>query len=129
MKNFIFLFLILPTIVLAQPALQQADTLTLEQCVQIAMKHNPSIRVAEGGLESSESDLKLSRSVLMPQISAQAALTRNGGTSVTGLLFAKWRLRQLYRGFSSAAIDLRFREDDYESLRLGGHSRCFGPGV
>ncbi|MGO9480151.1 MAG: TolC family protein, partial [Candidatus Kryptoniota bacterium] len=79
MKNYIFLYLILPTIVFAQ-----ADTLSLEQCVQIALKHNPSIRVAEGGVESSESDLELSRSSLMPQISAQAAITRNGGTFILG---------------------------------------------
>lgn len=79
MKNYVFLYLLLPAIALAQ-----VDTLTLEQCVQIALKHNPSIRVAEGGLESSESNLKLSRSVLMPQISAQAAITRNGGTFILG---------------------------------------------
>lgn len=79
MKNYIFLYLILPTIVFAQ-----ADTLTLEQCVQIALKHNPSIRFAEGGLESSESNLELARSSLMPQISAQAAVTRNGGTFILG---------------------------------------------
>jgi len=56
----------------------------LEQCVQIALKHNPSIQVAEGGLESSESNLVLSRSGLMPQISAQASVTRNGGTFILG---------------------------------------------
>jgi outer membrane protein len=91
MKKNILLFVFLPTIVLAQPDLRpskdfspQADTLTLSQCVQVALKHNPSIRVAEGGLESSEANLELSRSVLMPQISAQAAITRNGGTFILG---------------------------------------------
>ncbi|HUI28628.1 MAG TPA: TolC family protein [Candidatus Acidoferrales bacterium] len=79
MKNYIFLCLVIPALSFAQ-----SDTLTLEHCVQIALKHNPSIRIAEGGLESSESNLELSRSALYPQISAQAALTRNGGTIIVG---------------------------------------------
>lgn len=79
MKNYLFLYLVLPTVVLAQ-----TDTLTLEQCVQIALKHNPSIRIAESGVDSSESNLELARSSLMPQISAQAAVTRNGGTFILG---------------------------------------------
>ena len=70
------LTLVLPAIAFAQSDSRapknlsmRADTLTLNQCVQIALEHNPSIRVAEGGLQSSESNLELSRSVLMPQIS------------------------------------------------------------
>lgn len=91
MRKKIFIFILLPAVAFAQSDFRptkdlspQADTLTLDQCVQIALKHNPSIRVAEGGLESSESNLELSRSVLMPQISAQAAITRNGGTFILG---------------------------------------------
>lgn len=79
MKNYMLLYIFLPAVVFAQ-----SDTLTLDQCVQIALKHNPSIRVAEGGMESSESELELARSSLMPQISAQASLTRNGGTFILG---------------------------------------------
>ena len=79
MKKYAFLFFLVPSVLWAQ-----SDTLTLDQCVQIALKHNPSIRVAEGGLDAAESNLELSRSVLMPQISAQAAVTRNGGTFILG---------------------------------------------
>jgi len=79
MKNYFLLCLLFPVSVFAQ-----SDTMTLGQCVQIALKHNPSVRVAEGGLESSESSLELSRSVLFPQISGQAGLTRNGGTFILG---------------------------------------------
>ena len=79
MKNFIFFFLVISGVAFAQ-----TDTINLEQCVQIALKFNPTIRVAEGNLESTQSSLELSRSVLMPQISAQAALTRNGGTFILG---------------------------------------------
>jgi TolC family type I secretion outer membrane protein len=79
MRKYLLLYLILPAGVFAQ-----VDTLTLEQCVEIALKHNPSIRIAESGVDSSESNLEMARSALMPQISAQAALTRNGGTFILG---------------------------------------------
>ncbi len=91
MRKDILTLVLLPAIAFAQSDSRapknlsmRADTLTLNQCVQIALEHNPSIRVAEGGLQSSESNLELSRSVLMPQISAQAAITRNGGTFILG---------------------------------------------
>lgn len=86
MRKYVYFLLLLPAVVLAQSKIPYAgaDTLTLEQCVQIALKHNPSIRVAEGGVESSESNLELARSGLMPQISAQATITRNGGTFILG---------------------------------------------
>jgi outer membrane protein len=79
MKKVIIVLLFLSTVVFAQ-----SDTLTLEQCVEIALKQNPSIRIAEGGFESSQSNLELARSALLPQIAAQASLTRNGGTFILG---------------------------------------------
>ncbi len=86
MKEYLFFVLFLPVSVFAQSMSPNsgADTLTLEQCVQVAMKHNPQIQVAEGGLEFSQSALELSRSTLLPQVSAVAGITRNGGTFLLG---------------------------------------------
>ena len=79
MKKILFLGMFVPVVVLGQ-----TDTLSLSQCVQIALSHNPQIRLAEGGLDLSYSNLKLSRSALLPQISASAGITRNGGTFLLG---------------------------------------------
>ncbi len=86
MKKYIMLFLMVPGIGLAQgsDAGTRMDTLSLEQCVQIALRHNPQIAVSQGTLESSEAQETLTRSVLFPQISGSAGVTRTGGTSVFG---------------------------------------------
>ncbi len=90
MKKYILFLLLVPGILAAQAlpvtegAAEPADTLTLEQCIQTALKYNPEIRVSEGGLESAQSNLKLTRSVLFPQISGTAGVTRNGGTFLLG---------------------------------------------
>ena len=86
MKKKLLFLMLLPALVVAQSKASNAgpDTLTLEECVKVALRYNPQIRVAEGGLESSESGLKLSRSVLLPQVSALAGVTRNGGTFLLG---------------------------------------------
>ncbi|HQT91258.1 MAG TPA: TolC family protein [Candidatus Kryptobacter bacterium] len=89
MKKYILLYLLIPMAAFAQesPAnglTGRVDSLTLEQCIQTALKYNPQIRVSEGGFESAQSDLKLTRSALFPQISGDAGVTRNGGTFLLG---------------------------------------------
>lgn len=89
MKNYILLLLCLPMIAVAQENRGvvtggQGDTLSLKQCIQTALKYNPQIRVSQGGFEVAESNLKLTRSALFPQISGTAGVTRNGGTFLLG---------------------------------------------
>ncbi len=66
------------------PAFGQVDTLTINDCIEIALKNNPQIKLAESNIELSSSNLKSSRSVLLPQVSFQTGWTRNGGTSFIG---------------------------------------------
>jgi len=62
----------------------QIDTLTLVQCVDIALKNNPQIHVAEGNFEAAEASFVLARSAYFPQISFQASGTKNAGTYFAG---------------------------------------------
>lgn len=60
------------------------DSITLRQCINIALGNNPQIKIAEGNYELSSASLISTRSSVMPQISFQSGLTRNGGTSFIG---------------------------------------------
>lgn len=107
MNKYILLSLLIPMISFAQelPGIKvvagRSDTLTLEQCVQIALKHNPSIFLAEGGLESSQAQLKLSRSAYMPQISGAASAARNGGTFLFGPIARSGYFDNFSAGFTA----------------------------
>ena len=103
MKKYILFSLLFPAVVFAQ-----ADTLTLSQCVQIALKHNPQIQMAQGSFEGSEADLKLSRSALLPQITAQAAATKNGGTFVFGPIARPGNFDNYSAGFQAQQLIFDF---------------------
>lgn len=62
----------------------QQDTLTIEKCIDIALKNNPQLRIAENSYELSASNLTGVRSVLFPQISLQSSYAKNGGTFFFG---------------------------------------------
>ncbi|HKJ81436.1 MAG TPA: TolC family protein [Ignavibacteriaceae bacterium] len=62
----------------------QKETLTLRQCIDLALSRNPQIKIAEGNYELSASSLVGTRSSLFPQISFQTGWTRNGGTTFIG---------------------------------------------
>ncbi len=114
MKKYILFSLLIPAVVFAQEygasagVSEKADTLSLEACVQIALKHNPQIRVAEGGLEGAESQLKLSQSAFMPQISGQASLARNGGTFLFGPIARAGYFDNYSTGFSAQQLVFDF---------------------
>ncbi|MCL4550829.1 MAG: TolC family protein [Bacteroidetes bacterium] len=65
-------------------AFAQQDTLTIEKCIDIALKNNPQLRIAENSYELSSSNLTGVRSVLFPQISLQSNYAKNGGTFFFG---------------------------------------------
>jgi outer membrane protein len=77
--RWVFFYLLLVSICFAQ-----SDTLTLVQCVDIALKNNPQIRVAEGNFESAEASFVIARSAYFPQISFQATGAKNAGTFLVG---------------------------------------------
>ncbi len=114
MKKYILFALLLPTVMFAQPVQKaetadpQSDTLSLEQCVQVALRYNPQIRVSEGNLQESEANLKLSRSALFPQISGSAGLTRTGGTSVFGSFIVSRNYDSYSAGFQGQQLIFDF---------------------
>ncbi|MGC8595343.1 MAG: TolC family protein [Candidatus Kryptoniota bacterium] len=86
----------------------QSDTLTLEQCLDIALKNNPQIKLAEGAFESSESSLMLSRSALLPQISGQASGTKNAGTFLFGPIARPGAFENYSAGFQAQQLIFDF---------------------
>lgn len=108
MNKYILSFLLMPMVVLGQSVkgsestLAGADSLTLEQCVGIALKYNPQIRLAEGGLDASRANLKLSTSAYMPQIMGTASAARNGGTFVFGPIAREGYFDNFSAGFTAS---------------------------
>ncbi len=63
----------------------QGRMLTLSQCIEIALKQNPSILAALYGVDVNRSRVGEARSIYYPQVSAQAAYSRiYNPTTVTG---------------------------------------------
>jgi outer membrane protein len=63
---------------------QDTSTINIDQCIEIALKNNPQIKIAESNLELSSSALKINRSSVFPQISLQSGWTNNGGNFFVG---------------------------------------------
>jgi outer membrane protein len=75
----LLLILIISTLLFGQD-----DSLTINQCVDIALKNNPQIRLAQSNYDFNYSNLVISRSNIYPQVSLQTAWNRNGGTFFQG---------------------------------------------
>ncbi len=81
-KTVVYLLLILAAFNTA--AFAQQDTLTLEECIDIAQKNNPLIKQAEGAYDFSDAAYTASRSPLYPQLLFQSGWIKNGGTFFFG---------------------------------------------
>jgi len=84
--------------------LAQSDTLTLEQCVDIALKNNPQIHVAEGNFEAAEAAFVSARSAYFPQISLQASATKSGGTFLLGPIARAGEFNNYVAGFQGQQL-------------------------
>jgi outer membrane protein len=62
----------------------QKDTLTIERCIDLALKNNPQVKIAESNYELSVSNLTITRSGLLPQLAFNTGWTRNGGNFFQG---------------------------------------------
>jgi outer membrane protein len=60
------------------------DSLSIDQCIEMALKNNPQIKLAESNLALLSSSLKATRSSIFPQVSLQSGWTNNGGTFFVG---------------------------------------------
>jgi len=71
-------------LIISELSFGQNDTLTINQCVDIALKNNPQIRLAQSNYDFNYSNLVITRSNIYPQISLQSGWSRNGGTFFQG---------------------------------------------
>jgi len=62
----------------------QHDSLTINECVSIALKNNPQMKLAESNYDFNYSNVVITRSNLFPQIFLGAGWNRNGGTFFQG---------------------------------------------
>ncbi len=80
------------------------ESLTLKDCIKIALQKNPQIKIAEGNYEFSSSSLTLTRSSLFPQISFQTGLTRNGGTTFIGPIVREGYYNNFFYGVQAQQL-------------------------
>ena len=82
----------------------QNDTLTISQCVDIALKNNPQIRLAQSNYDFNYSNLVISRSNIYPQVSLQTAWNRNGGTFFQGPIAIPRTFETYTTGFQGSML-------------------------
>ena len=79
-----YLLIIFIFFLIADLSQAQTDSLTVEKCIEIALKNNPQIKIAESNYEASSANLTSTRSVLFPQVSFTSGWNRNGGNFFVG---------------------------------------------
>ena len=83
--NKIILFLFTGLFVLgsgsAEAQIHQGDVLTVQQCIDIALKKHPSINAAQNSVKASESKIGQAKSGYYPQLSLQSNYSRIGPSS------------------------------------------------
>ena len=104
------LLLIFPVKIWSQQndSMIKSDSLTLQECIKIALQKNPQIKIAEGNYEYSSSSLTETRSSLFPQLSFQSGLTRNGGTSFIGPIIREGYYNNFYYGIQANQLIFDF---------------------
>jgi outer membrane protein len=88
----------------------QNDTLTIDQCVDIALKNNPQIRLAQSNYDFNYSNLVITRSNIFPQISLQSGWNRNGGTFFQGPVAIPRTFETYTAGFQGSLLLYDFQK-------------------
>src|SRR5664279_1607941 len=88
----------------------QNDTLTISQCVDIALKNNPQIRLAQSNYDFNYSNLVITRSNIFPQISLQSGWNRNGGTFFQGPVAIPRTFETYTAGFQGSLLLYDFQK-------------------
>jgi TolC family type I secretion outer membrane protein len=101
-KKFLFIISFLSQILFAQ------DSLTIDQCIEIALKNNPQIKIAESNIQLSSANLKSSRSSIFPQVSLQSGWTKNGGNFFVGPTSREANYQNYSYGFNAQMLIFDF---------------------
>jgi len=62
----------------AADTIKKGETLTLQQCIDIALKNHPALNAAAGTIRQSESKIGQARSGFYPQVTFQSGYSRIG---------------------------------------------------
>ena len=89
-------------------ALLAQDSLSIDQCIEIALKNNPQIKLAQSNLELSSSALKTNRSSVFPQLSLQSGWTNNGGNFFVGPTARAANYQNFSYGFNAQMLIFDF---------------------
>ena len=84
------------------------DSLSIDQCIEIALKNNPQIKLAQSNLELSSSALKTNRSSVFPQLSLQSGWTNNGGNFFVGPTARAANYQNFSYGFNAQMLIFDF---------------------
>lgn len=76
MKRKLFLLIALGCCLLHQGNAQPSDALTLEEAVQLALRHNRAVQISERSVEKSRNAVREARGNALPQIQGNATYTR-----------------------------------------------------
>ncbi len=87
---------------------QDSSTINIDQCIEIALKNNPQIKIAESNLELSSSALRINRSSIFPQISLQSGWTNNGGNFFVGPTARAANYQNFSYGFNAQMLIFDF---------------------
>jgi TolC family type I secretion outer membrane protein len=96
--------LLFPVLIFTGFIFGQQDSLTINECVDIALKNNPQMKLAEGNYDYNYSNVVLTRSNLFPQISFNSGWLRNGGTFFQGPATYKLTYATYSAGFQGSLL-------------------------
>ncbi len=91
-----------------EDSLIKSDSITLRDCINIALQKNPQIKIAEGNYEFNSSSLTETKSILFPQLSFQTGLSRNGGTSFIGPIVREGYYNNFFYGIQANQLIFDF---------------------
>jgi len=106
------LIIVFPVVVRAEEIIQKEEVLTLERCVEIALKMQPSILAAQGNVDVYYARKGQAEAGYYPQVDASLGYRRyqptsnvsNIGTSGTGGVLGSSSIRQTYWYYSTDVI-------------------------
>jgi outer membrane protein len=84
-KNlFIYLAFFIAVCVVAYSQQDSISSLNLKKCIDISLKNNPQIKIAEANVKYNNATYTAAKSPLFPQLAFQSSWLRNGGTNFIG---------------------------------------------
>lgn len=81
----IIIFLLVNTPVFSIEDIKEGDILTLDECIELAIKNNPNVQISKNNVKLQESKIGQAKSDYFPSIGASGGYTGNSALNNTGL--------------------------------------------